>query len=118
MALNKKYSKSLIERFEEFEKDFNIEELNVSIFDGYAGSDYYKIKVIGEIIGEKLPCDILIIITVYNDSDEIIGMELGINIRSSSFEGIATFSENVSIIGTEKIAKIRVYPIKDPSAIW
>ena len=113
MKKGEKYPKSIIERFETFEKDCNIEEMSISAFkgSGYGGDD--EVCIIGEIIGDKLPYDILMLITIHNEEGEVIGTDFRERIDVDSFSGIYSFSRDVSVAGGEKISKNRVYPVNN-----
>lgn len=118
MENGEKFPKEIIERFDVFEKEFLIEEFNVSAFqDSWYGGDN-GIKIVGEIIGGQLSDDIIIIGSVYNSEGEIIGTSFRERIDSDGFEGIDTFSFNVHVASNEEIAKIRVYPVRNPATIW
>ena len=115
MKTGEKYSKDIIERFEKFEKDCNIEEMNISVFKGSGCWGDDSISIIGEIIGDKLPYDILILITVHNENGEVIGTNFREAIDAKSFSGIHTFSRDVTVAFDEEISKIRIYPVKNPT---
>ncbi len=115
MKKGEKYPKSIIERFEAFEKVCNIEEMSISVFQGsgYRGDD--EICVIGEVIGDRLPYDVLILITVHNEMGEVIGTNFRESLEAKSFSGIHSFSRDVSVACDEEISKVRVYPVKNPT---
>ena len=81
-----KYSKNIVERLEMLEKEFNIDDLNISVFKGYTSDGYYSIDIIGEVIGECIDSDLIVAITVCNENEEIIGVNFSENINADSFE--------------------------------
>lgn len=118
MEQGEKFPKEIIERLDVFEKEFMIEEFNVSAFqDSWYDGDN-GIRIVGEIIGGQLSDDIIIVASVYNSEGEIIGTSFREIVDSEGFEGIDTFSFDVRVASKEEIAKIRVYPVKNPASIW
>lgn len=118
MEKGEKFPKEIIERLDVFENEFMIEEFNVSAFqDSWYDGDN-GIRIVGEIIGEQLSDNIIIVGSVYNSEGEIIGTSFCERVDSDGFEGIDTFSFDVRVASNEKIAKIRVYPVRNPATIW
>lgn len=118
MEIGNRFPNELIEKLDIFEQEFGIDEFNVSAFqDSWYGGDS-GIRIVGEIISEKLTDDIIIVVCVYNSLGEIIGTSFDKNIDVNGFEGIDTFSFDVRVAGHEEVAKIRVYPVKNPAGIW
>lgn len=117
MKPGEKYPRDIIERFDKFEKMCNIEEISISVFKDSNYSRDNKIRVIGEVIGDKLPYDILMVITVHNELGEVIGTNFSEGIESKCFSGIHSFSRDVIIACDETISKIKIYPVKNPN-VW
>lgn len=113
--MNSKIDNKKIEVLDKLVSDTGLGTLNCSaLYDEDRYSDDESILVNGELIGGTLPCNILIAIHVYNDSQELIGVDYYTRIRKENYLGFGSFSRKVRIAQDEVIAKIRVYTMFDP----
>lgn len=114
--MNLKIDKKKIEVLDKLVNDIGIEKLNCSAL--YIMEEFLhdeSIVVNGELIGGRIPSHILLATHVYNESEELIGVDYSTQIKKEDYLGFGTFSQIVRVAKGEEIAKIRVYPILDPA---
>lgn len=110
-----KLPKNIIYRDAAVEKEFGITDIKCTFSKNDWFGDCGCIKIMGEIFGEELTYDyIIIFFTVYNDGGEIIGANFGEKISKDEFSGYYTFSRNIDIPKDEYIGEIRIRPVQDP----
>lgn len=99
----------MVERFEAMEQELGIELRGI-----YAQYDEESITVNCEINATKnrrLPCDIEVVVAVYDDQQRVIGTN-STYIDSETFSGFRVISVYVNDVKGQ-VRKIRVYPQKN-----